>query len=150
MFQKSGTNVIEFYSESRRWGVTDILLENVSGSRIALPQQDESGTAYGWKFGGYGHRTVIRGSFYADEGKAHYLVVSGYNIIKTKTVAVYANGVHLGYLEKGRVNEIGPRTVFLLKGVVVDKGYNEVEFHFLRRPDKPWGILEPRVKPKRQ
>lgn len=147
MFQITGTNVIEFYSEDRRWGVTDILLANATGPGITVSDETNN-NAYGWKFGGEAHRTVIRASyrFDSDRKKSHQLSVKGYNVTGNKQVAVYVNGNHVGYLNKG-VSQSSTRTRLTVPKKSMKLGDNAIEFHFLRRPDKAWGISSTRLRP---
>jgi len=147
MFQIAGNNVIEFFSEDRRWGVTDILLANATGPGISV-SDDVNNTAYGWKFGGEAHRTVIRARyrFDSDKKKSHQLSVKGYNVTGKKQVAVYVNGNHAGYLKKGE-SKSSTRTRLEVPRKFMQLGENEIEFHLLRRPDKAWGISSTRFRP---
>ncbi len=148
MFQIRGTNVIEFYSQDKRWGVTDILLSNVTGSTVNIDAAGSNDEAFGWKFGSEGHRTVIRGRYEYDSNVRlkHELVLKGYNIVNGSQVAVYFNGNHVGYLEKSAKKAFATTRLVIPRKHVVE-GTNEVEFHMLRRPNKAWGIQKARLKP---
>lgn len=148
MFQIQGTNVIEFYSTDKRWGVTDILLSDVTASTVSIGTSGDNSEAYGWKFGSESHRTVIRAryNYDSDVRLKHELVLKGFNIVNAKQVAVYFNGNHVGYLAKTAKKDFATTRLDIPRRLVLE-GSNEVQFHMLRRPNKAWGIRKARLKP---
>jgi ABC-type amino acid transport substrate-binding protein len=142
--QVSGENRIRFVQKTAgwTWGVTNLLLEQDSGSSAPPDVQltvDEPDTGqYGYNYGSNQHETELIATF---EGGTTDLVlsVSGYDIDYADEVAVYLNGVLQGYLSVGLDDALNGGDSFCIP--VVDQLIGENRIRFVQKTAGwTWGV----------
>jgi hypothetical protein len=114
------------------WGVTNLLLEQDTGGgtgppEVALTLDVMDTGQYGYNYGSSLHQTELVATF---TGTTLDLVFSltGYDIDYVDEVAVYLNGVQLGYLSPGSNNGLNGGDSFSIPAVDQLSGENRIRF----------------------
>lgn len=94
---------------------------------------------YGSGYGSDEHPTLFKGAI-SDEGLEMVLSVTGYDIDHSQEIAVYFNGVLIGYLLPTFNSEEGQTTYFTIPADQFVSGYNQVEFQVTDGSDGIWGV----------
>lgn len=94
---------------------------------------------YGSGYGSDQNPVSFRGAI-NDEGQELVLSVTGYDIDHNREVAVYFNGVLIGYLLPTSNGEEGQTTYFTIPAAQFVSGYNQVTFQVAEGSDGIWGI----------
>lgn len=148
VLQKDGENEIEFSSTDSTWGVTNILLRDVTGATLQLPAARDNSFMHGWNYGSKGHRTVLRTRFYSPGAIAHDIIARGYHLTAKDMVAVYVNGRLAGHLKQGAKLKLTGVSRFRIAANQINPGVNEVEFVMKLKPNRRWGVAQARFKPR--
>ena len=139
--QLPGTNVIEFRQKSPgyRWGIKNLLLDDLQPDVILASGVMDFGE-YGWNYGSREHQVSLTAAFQST-GIDLQLSVTGYDIDKADELAVYLNGVLLGFASVGPDNGFNAGDVFPVMAYQQLPGTNIIEFR-QKTPGYIWGIKE--------
>ncbi len=142
--QLPGINEILFFEKTAgwTWGVTNLLLSEGQvtggpGDVVLSPDVLETGK-YGHKYGTGIHETQFRANFLSSSNDLT-LSVTGFDIDFPDEIAVYLNGVPIGFLSPGTNNGLNAGDSFAIPSDMQVPGTNEVLF-VETTPGWKWGV----------
>jgi len=143
--QLSGENRIRFAEKTAgfTWGVTNLLLaEDMAGtvcpSEVALTMGVMDTGQYGYNYGTSVHETELIATFTGTTTDVVFSV-TGYDIDYVDEIAVYLNGVLLGYLSPGANNGLNGRDSFCIAAVDQLSGENRIRL-VQKTAGFTWGV----------
>jgi subtilisin family serine protease len=142
----AGENIIEFRQGTAGaiWGVTNLGVMTPPPPPppppvIALTVDVIDTGQYGNNYGTDLHETSLIATFTGDGSSTYYLTVDGFDIDYEDELAVYVNGVLLGYLATGANLGLNGGDVFTLDPALLVAGENTIEFR-VKTVGWKWGV----------